>query len=45
MANQKIIRALEIEGLGTVLCAMVDYKGIRYVGQSIIPGIFNQVSE
>ena len=21
---------------------MVDYKGIRYVAQSIIPGIFNQ---
>lgn len=40
--NQKLLRALNIEGLGTVLCTIVDYKGIRYVGQSIIPGIFSQ---
>lgn len=32
----------EIEGLGSVLCTIIDYKGIRYVGQSIIPGILNQ---
>lgn len=31
-----------IEGLGTVLCAVVDYKGQRIIGQSIIPGIFTQ---
>lgn len=41
-ANQKIIRSLDLPGLGTVLCTLVDYKGTRYVGQSIIPGIFNQ---
>lgn len=40
--NQKLVRALDIEGLGSVLCTIVDYKGVRYVGQSIIPGIFNQ---
>lgn len=42
MNSQKLIKALEIEGLGTVLCTIVDYKGVRYVGQSIIPGIFQQ---
>ncbi len=31
-----------IEGLGTVLCTIVDYKGARLIGQSIIPGIFTQ---
>ncbi len=28
--------------MGTVLCTVVDYKGQRFVGQSIIPGIFTQ---
>lgn len=31
-----------IEGVSTVLCTIVDYKGQRYIGQSIIPGIFTQ---
>jgi hypothetical protein len=42
LANQKLLRSLEIAGLGTILCAIVDYRGTRYVGQSIIPGIFVQ---
>jgi protein TIF31 len=42
MLNQKLLKSLEIDNLGTVLCTIIDYKGIRYVGQSIIPGIFNQ---
>lgn len=42
LANQRLIRSLEVEGLGSVLCTIVDYKGVRYVGQSIIPGILNQ---
>eukprot|EP00599_Poterioochromonas_sp_BG-1_P000544 CAMPEP_0173137880 /NCGR_PEP_ID=MMETSP1105-20130129/3356_1 /TAXON_ID=2985 /ORGANISM="Ochromonas sp., Strain BG-1" /LENGTH=1420 /DNA_ID=CAMNT_0014050365 /DNA_START=191 /DNA_END=4453 /DNA_ORIENTATION=- len=42
LLNQKLVKALEIDGLGTVLCTIVDYKGTRYVAQSIIPGIFNQ---
>jgi len=37
-----LIVGIDVDGLGSVLCAIVDYKGIRYVGQSIIPGIFNQ---
>ena len=40
--NQKLIRSLEIANMNNILCTIVDYKGIRYVGQSIIPGIFNQ---
>lgn len=42
LQNQKTIQAFGIEGLGTVLCAVVDYKGQRIIGQSIIPGIFTQ---
>ena len=42
LANQKLIRTLDIEGLGSVLCTLVDYKGTRYIAQSIIPGILAQ---
>jgi protein TIF31 len=42
MNSQKLVKALEVEGLGTVLCTIIDYKGVRYVAQSIIPGIFQQ---
>jgi protein TIF31 len=42
LANQKLIRTLEIEGLGSVLCTLVDYKGTRYIAQSVIPGILAQ---
>eukprot|EP01039_Chlorochromonas_danica_P005330 gene5330-5865_t len=40
--NQKLIRSLGVEDVTTVLCTIVDYKGVRYVGQSIIPGILSQ---
>jgi len=33
---------LEIEGLHSILTAIVDYKGHRIVGQSIIPGILQR---
>lgn len=39
--NQKLIRTLGVDNLTTVLCTIVDYKGVRYVGQSILPGILN----
>lgn len=39
LKNQKIIYSADVEGLNTVLTTIVDYQGIRYVGQSIIPGI------
>lgn len=29
--------------LHTVLCTVVDYKGERFLGQSIIPGVLSQV--
>jgi hypothetical protein len=31
-----------VPNITTVLCTIVDYKGVRYVGQSIIPGILTQ---
>lgn len=43
LQNQRLIRALEVEGVGLILCAIIDYKGERIIGQSIIPGIFAQV--
>lgn len=30
-----------IEGLCTVMSTLVDYKGARYLCQSIVPGIIN----
>ena len=33
-----------IEGLCTVLSCVVDYKGDRIVGQTIIPGVLQTVS-
>lgn len=33
-----------IDGLCTVLSCVVDYKGDRIVGQTIIPGVLQTVS-
>jgi protein TIF31 len=44
LKNQKVLQALNIEGLNTVLTAIVDYSGQRWVGQSVIPGILQPVS-
>jgi hypothetical protein len=41
--NQRTIRALDIDGVGLILSAIIDYKGQRIIGQSILPGIFAQV--
>jgi protein TIF31 len=43
--NQRTIRALDIDGVGLILSAIIDYKGQRIIGQSILPGIFAQVQE
>jgi len=32
---------LDVDGIHTLLTAIVDYRGERLIGQSIIPGIFN----
>lgn len=44
LRNQKILQSLHIDGLHTVLTAIVDYKGQRWIGQSVIPGILQAVS-
>lgn len=43
LQNQRLIRSLEVEGVGLILTAIIDYKGQRIIGQSILPGIFAQV--
>lgn len=40
--NQRLIRSLEVEGLSLTLITSVDFKGQRYVGQSVVPGVFTQ---
>jgi protein TIF31 len=37
--SQKMISALGVEGLHTGLSAIVDYKGDRWMCQSVIPGV------
>eukprot|EP01038_Epipyxis_sp_PR26KG_P005210 gene5210-7248_t len=40
--NHKIVRSLGISGLSTVVLTIIDFKGDRIVGQSMIPGIITQ---
>jgi Clustered mitochondria len=39
LKNQRLIQSLDIEGLCTVLSCVVDFKGERLIGQTIIPGV------
>ena len=39
LKNQRMIQSLNIEGLCTVLSCIVDFKGARLIGQTIIPGV------
>jgi len=39
LKNQKLIQALSVDGVSPVLCTLVDYKGERYICQTIVPGI------
>ncbi|RKP27935.1 clustered mitochondria-domain-containing protein, partial [Syncephalis pseudoplumigaleata] len=41
----RILNQLDIEGLHTLGCVIVDYKGERVVAQSIVPGIFRRQDE
>lgn len=41
LQNQKLIQTLDIKGLSSVLNTIIDYKGERYIGQTIIPGILS----
>ncbi|GBB98318.1 hypothetical protein RclHR1_00320013 [Rhizophagus clarus] len=38
----RTVNATDIEGLYTLGCVVVDYKGIRIVAQTIVPGIFRR---
>jgi protein TIF31 len=39
LKNQRLIQSVNIQGLNTVLTAIVDYKGDRLVAQTVVPGI------
>ena len=39
LKNQRMIQSLDVEGLCTVLSCIVDFKGARLIGQTIIPGV------
>ncbi|KAI7871224.1 clustered mitochondria-domain-containing protein [Spinellus fusiger] len=41
----KILNSIDSEGLYTLGSVIVDYKGIRIVAQSIVPGIFRRQDE
>ncbi|KAG2213982.1 hypothetical protein INT47_001252 [Mucor saturninus] len=41
----KILNSIDAEGLYTLASVVVDYKGIRIVAQSIVPGIFRRQDE
>lgn len=41
----KILNSIDADGLYTLASVIVDYKGIRIVAQSIVPGIFRRQDE
>jgi protein TIF31 len=41
----RTLNGVDVEGLYTLGTVVVDYKGIRVVAQSIVPGIFRQQEE
>ncbi|KAF9934355.1 Intracellular distribution of mitochondria [Modicella reniformis] len=41
----RTLNNVDIEGLNTLGTVVVDYKGVRIVAQSIVPGIFRQQEE
>ena len=41
LKNQRLIQSYDIEGLHTVMTAIIDYKGERIVSQTVIPGILS----
>ncbi|CAO3579582.1 unnamed protein product [Absidia cylindrospora] len=41
----KMLNSIDIDGLYTLGSVIVDYKGIRVVAQSIVPGIFRRQDE
>lgn len=41
----KLLNSIDPEGLYTLASVIVDYKGVRIVAQSIVPGIFRRQDE
>lgn len=41
----KILNSIDADGLYTLASVIIDYKGIRIVAQSIVPGIFRRQDE
>ncbi|KAI1315537.1 Intracellular distribution of mitochondria [Mortierella claussenii] len=41
----RTLNSVDVEGLYTLGTVVVDYKGVRVVAQSIVPGIFRQQEE
>ena len=39
MEGIRTVNATDVEGLYTLGCVVVDYKGIRIVAQTIVPGL------
>ncbi|CAG8475236.1 13960_t:CDS:10 [Gigaspora rosea] len=42
MEGIRIVNSIDIEGLYTLGCVVIDYKGVRIVAQTIVPGIFRR---
>jgi len=43
--NQKILQIMNVDGLSHTLSLIVDYRGLRYICQSIIPGVLTGSSQ
>lgn len=41
----KILNSIDADGLYTLASVIIDYKGVRIVAQSIVPGIFRRQDE
>ena len=41
----KLLNKLELHGIHTIACVIVDYRGFRILCQTIIPGILSQNPE
>ena len=41
LKNQRRVQALEVSGLHTVVQMLVDYKGMRMLAQTVIPGVLS----
>jgi hypothetical protein len=44
MRNQRFVQAMGIPGLFTGLMTIVDFKGERYLAQTVVPGVLSGVS-